>query len=173
MKHYILCLFSVFVLLSCRQKENPKPAHASFSYFELSYESGGHYRFSFCVDSTRIFFLPQLAQPRENNKIKYGLLPDSIYGNIDTLVRNLKKISSHDPGSAYCHDCAETSIKIITGKDTVKIYQAGRIDVSIDRLIQQLISFEKAATLNDFTSVYFHMETAYDIADMPPRIQPK
>jgi hypothetical protein len=139
-------------------------------YFELSYLGGWQGSLSFCVDSNRIFFFPRLLQSIEGNTTKYGLLPDSVYNHINSVISHLKLIHSQDPDSLYCYDCSEVSIKTINGTDTMRLFLAGDIDSVTWDLIRRLEKYEKDSKSKELTTAYFFLETQRDLIKMPPKI---
>jgi hypothetical protein len=169
-------LFLLIFCCNCHSKKTSAPttakplSHDKMDYFELSYRGGWEGGLSFCVDSSKIFFFPQMAQSVEGSVTKYGLLPDSLFDHINSLIPRLRQIPSQKPDSLYCYDCPEISIRAVNGADTLRLFLAGDADTSIWLLIERLADYERNSKLQKLTTAYFFLETMSDVVHMPPKI---
>ena len=133
----------VIILTACTSKQKKsinKKEESHFSYFELSYKGDWFGGFSFLVDTNKIFFFPSTLPQISGDKIKYGILPDSLFQAIDSTITQIRTLQSLNPDSTYCFDCSEVSIKAILNSDTIRLYQAGIINDTIWNLIEKLMS---------------------------------
>jgi hypothetical protein len=166
---------SLLLTLSCCQSHDSNNLKLSnkenFSYFEISYKGGWSGGLSFFTDTNGIFFFPPIYPQVSGDKIKYGILPDSISQTIGTTIPIIKKLHSLNPDSLYCYDCDQVSIKLIKNNDTTKLYQAGAIDSTVWNLIERLEVFRKNEKSSLLNALYFYLETAKDVSSpMPPKI---
>lgn len=125
-----------FFAYSCSHKRHPVAALSKFTSFEIAYTNGWTKGFALYVDSNKIFFSPQAAE-----KVKYGLLPDSLFQPIDSLVLNITSDALTKSTNGGCVDCSIVAIQAIAGNDTFNIQQVGKIDVSFWPIIKKLEYF--------------------------------
>ncbi len=156
MAKFILAV-SLLMIYGCvnnqKQAVEPKVRKASFDYFELSYFNGSGVSLSFRVDSNRIFFLPT-----HWDSLKYGILPDSIFYSIDTTVYLLQNNTITKSINKFCHDCPSLALNVKTGQDTIKVFQDGRIDKRLWKVVKQLEFFADSVGHN-YTSAFMRLET--------------
>jgi hypothetical protein len=166
-----LLLTAVFILsvaacTSSQKKTSNQTDEKKFSYFEISYRGGWFGGLSFFTDNNKIYFFTQISPQNITDKIKYGILPDSITKSIDSTLWLLKKEKLN---SISCNDCPSVSIKTITGSDTTNSFQTGEINVNIRKLITQLEVFRDSSAHSSFNSLMI-LETARQIAPPPPKL---
>lgn len=129
----ILLTFFSGILFSCSPAVDHSP---SFKHFEISYTNGWTSGFTFVVDTNRIYFSPQ-----KDGVTYYGIASDTIVRMLDTAflkVRNGRGLTSKDDG---CVDCPVLAVKVISGGDTIRITQTGKVDRGFYPIVKALQEF--------------------------------
>lgn len=142
-KSFCLPILILIFFVGCTQHKPVTPKTnipVNFTTFEISYHSGWIGSLSFLIDSEKVyFFRPQLTI---DSKILYGVIPDSIFHRIDSLILRIKNDTSlqrnKDRG---CIDCSEMAAKIISKNDTLRIHQQGPFDPEYNALLNIIQSF--------------------------------
>lgn len=140
---FVLIVMTVFC--GCLDRTTNQNGNTNFKSFEISHTNGGTASFTFSVDTNKIYFIPGRA-----DTTYYGLLSDDIVNLLDTTVLQIThntKIKSND---LDCYDCSVVAIKIVSGRDTIRISQAGQIDSLFYPIIE---------TLQNFISTGHHQKT--------------
>jgi hypothetical protein len=171
----IIRLFIVILLAayfsSCSENK-PKKVDKDlyFTSYEVSYHGELGTRFSFSVDTSKVF----LAVTRADT-LRYGILPDSVFEIINNNAFRLfndKSIKNEDNG---CDDCPEVSILVTFKNDTVRLVQQRIVSDSIlypvIRAIDKFLRTGKSSwKINPYAQQMF--ETIYPILHLPPPIEP-
>ena len=165
-----LLFFAASILFSCSERNTnlvTKKKDADFSSFEISYHAGwGTGSFYFHVDSNKIYVSPY----GNDNIIRYGLIPDTVFRLIDSSVRVLNNSAVQSATSINCHDCSVLSIKVINGLDTTGFLKSGDMDVIFMNLVDNIGSFLKKGQHSYIGGVLF-LETQSKVIEMPPPIK--
>ena len=120
-----LLLLTVLVI-SCSNKPPKQKQIFNFTTYELSFFDGWSTRFSFSIDTSKVY----LASYKFDT-LKYGILPDSLFQIInknafllfnDTTIRNKNK---------RCYDCSEISVLITLKGDTIGVVQKGDVSDTV------------------------------------------
>ena len=139
-----------FFISGCTNNNDKARTSIKFTSFEIGYTNGWTRGISFWVDSNRIFFAPQ-----ESDKVKYGLLPDSLNQLINETLTNIfldTTIKSKDDG---CVDCEDLGIRAVVGSDTLYIRQVGKLDKIFLPFLKKLEYFIESSNHSTIHSVLF------------------
>lgn len=129
-------LVMMTVICGCSDRTTNQNGNANFKTFEISYTNGATTSFTFSVDTNKIYFLTGRA-----DTTYYGLLPEEIVNLIDTTALQITHNTNIKSNDLDCYDCSMVATKIVTGKDTIRINQAGQIDSLFFPVIETLQNF--------------------------------
>jgi hypothetical protein len=135
-----------------------------FTSFEVSESPSWYRRFSFLVDSNKIFFANKVW-----DTCYYGLMPDSVLKKIDSFAMKLKSGNIFKTIDERCDDCTDVAFKTVIGKDTFQIHQFGKIDEEIYLFINFLREFIKNNKHRELRCLLF-LETSNINTILPPPI---
>ena len=166
MAKFILAV-SLLMIYGCvnnqKQAVEPKVRKANFDYFEISYRGGWIGNLSFRVDSNKIYLSSD-----GHRVVKYGILPDSIYNSINTIVYSIQPdtiIKLHDDN---CTDCSSLAINVKIEQDTIQVFQHRVISNSFVTIVRQLNSFISNSKHN-YVNAYMYLPTLDKVLP-PPKI---
>ncbi len=152
-------------MYGCEVKsDQPKPSN-HFNSFEISYTDGWRKHFSFFLDSNKIYF-----SPGETNMTYYGILPDTIFKTIDSVVFKIRYDTTIKSKNNDCADCSVAAIKIIAKSDTIRISQAGDIDKIILTCIKFLEDLIDSNRAQNFKGLVVLQTRAIVRPPLPPEI---
>lgn len=133
----------------------------AFKSFEISYHGGWIGYFSLLVDSNK-----QYTTYCGLSNTCSGVLPDSIFNQIDETYLNILSDSSMHHKGERCDDCSRLALEIVRKTDTILIVQEGDLHPKFMSTIKLLQTFLNSAKHSD-TSGLFLMKTATLIATPP------
>jgi hypothetical protein len=114
MKRFLFpILVSVIFGSSCLMKTDSTKPPASFKSFEISFTDGWKKSFPFLVDTNKIYF----SRVRLD-KTYYGILPDSIFGIIDSCFIRIHDDTAIKSNHVNADDVSVLSVKIVTNAET-------------------------------------------------------
>ena len=166
MARFILCACILTILIcNCSDKVQSAKVLTDFQYFEISFSDGWAKRFSFTVDSNKIYFSPQ-----QSYITYYGILPDTIYQIINTTVLRVRSDSTIKSKDKGCVDCPVIAVKIVSKNDTIRISQAGDLSNIFFSLLKSLETFINSGRHQSIQSVLL-LETKSIVTPQPPKIE--
>ncbi len=121
----------------------------------MSYSSGWVGEFAFIVDSDKIFISPTIY-----DKIYYGIIPDSIFYQIDSIFLRIIKDSSIKSHMENIADCSYISIIAIANNDTIRIRQQCDVSKEFWPLIHSFETFLKKGKLKSIRNWPARLETS-------------
>ena len=164
MLNKLLVLLSLsFALNACSTKDNNRNRSLvknEFASFEMSYTDGWKTSFGFFLDSNKVF----LAST-EFDSIHYGILPDSLYIQLNRLAKEIKNksVKFHD---VDCQDCEMISIRMTISNDTVNIVQTKSIDSQLVGIARPIDSFLRRHS----QKIHSHLNLPTQSFGVPPPI---
>jgi len=162
MKISIKCLLILASFASCSPEKKDNP---NISSFEISYSANYDEKFSFFVDSNKIYFI------ENGSKLYYGSLPDSLMNfiNKDAFLLSSDTARKHEIDS--CLECPEVAIKLVYDHSIVQFHEKGLLDSTVMKLVDRLINFISLGKYKILDSQDF-WGTKKAIMPMPPKIMP-
>jgi hypothetical protein len=139
----------IFFFSYCSNKRTDSKILAKYTTFEIGFLNSQHKGLSFWTDSNKIYFSPQA------DKVKYGLLEDSIIQLINKVVLEITSDTSIKSKENPCDRCSLLSLKTVVGVDTISIFQKGDIDQVFLPLIRTLEKFIDNANHSTFIGTIF------------------
>jgi len=167
MKLLLFTLSLAMVIAGCSDEFKNQWRPSEFTSFEISYTDGWTKRFSFFVDSNKIYFSPQ--QP---DTVYYGLLPGELFKLIDTCISNMHADTAIHSKLDSCMDCSMVAVKLVSNGKTTRVNQTGNVDKLLLRVIDSLNKFVDENKHQKIHSVMF-LETQEFINPLPPPFKPK
>jgi hypothetical protein len=158
-------------MFSCshqRERNKDVVSPKSFSTLEITFDSQvAHESFSFVIDSNKIYISPQ------NETAYYGILPDSLYKLINSVVSEVRTNESIKSTHDQCIDCSVLAIKIVKDNDTIKLRQSGQLSKVFYPVIDSLQSFLKTGTHEKINARIYMLETSLMAVPPPESIGSK
>ena len=110
----LLTFLLVIFISSCSNHRSLKNVDTPFKFttYEVSFTNGWSDRFSFSVDTSKVF----LAAYRFDT-LRYGILPDSIFEIINKNAFTLLNDKSITNTNQECYDCS--SISVLVSQDSI------------------------------------------------------
>ena len=152
---FILLLSTIYIFSCSTNKPKKKIQTYNFTTYELSFYDGWCNRFSFSVDTSKVYLAAYKA-----DTLRYGLLPDSVFEIINKNAFLLFSDKTITNKNKECWDCSEISILATLKNDTVRLLQKG--DVSdrvffplVDAIYKYLETSRSSWKLNPFPQILF------------------
>jgi hypothetical protein len=171
-KILFLLLLTVFII-SCSNKPSKPKETFNFTTYELSFFDGWSNRFSFSIDTSKVYLAAYKA-----DTLRYGILPDSVFEIIKKNAFLLFNDSSIANKNSECLDCSEISILTTLNDDTVRLFQKGdvsdRVFFPVAEAINNYLETSRSSwKLYPFPHSQLLFETSKSISPpLPPPVQP-
>jgi hypothetical protein len=155
--------FFILLIIGSACQEKTRDNQKGFKTFEMAYTNGWTKSFELLVDSNKIYFIP------DGFKIKYGILPDSVFDKVNALCQKLKSTQSIITNRIGCIDCAIISVEVVNKGDTIKFTQTDNMGVFLD-MINSVQEYVDSNDHHDIRSGFFlhEFETYWKVHPMPP-----